>query len=89
MKPTVKKCADEGGQCTCAGNIFYGSTLDAKNKTIEKFAGIFDSPFHFLTSNGSLPVTCDSKRMADGDELFLEGTPKQCFCDDIGQMSAE
>lgn len=27
--------------------------------------------------------------MADGDEKFLEGMPKQCFCDDISKLSQD
>jgi hypothetical protein len=84
--PTVKKCADEGSDCTCNGNIFYGSAIDDEKKPITKFMDIFDMPFKVVASNGSQPITCNNKKMAE-DEDFLPGTMKQCFCDDIGKLS--
>lgn len=48
---------------------------------------IFDNSFKVVASNGSQPLTCNNKKMAEGDEKFLDGIPKQCFCDDIQKLS--
>lgn len=40
--PKVKKCADEGSDCLCNGNIFYTSSLDDDKKPITKFMEVFD-----------------------------------------------
>jgi len=86
-KPTVKKCAEQGGECQCNGNIFYGASLNYENKTLTKFDELFTMPFKYLSSNGSKPVKCSNKALAEDDDNFLNGIPKECWCDDIGKIS--
>ena len=87
-KRTVKKCAEQGGECQCNGNIFYGASLNYENKTLTKFNDIFTMPFKYQSSNGSKPVKCSNKALAEDDDNFLSGIPKECWCDDIEKVSS-
>lgn len=44
-------------------------------------------PFKYQSSNGKDPVKCTNKALADDDKNFLDGIPKQCWCDDIDKVS--
>ena len=77
----VLKCGDEGEDCTCKGNIFYGaSVVDEKASDFYK---MLTKNFNWKPSNGKEPVKCDNAQFGDP----LPGEPKTCFCDDIGKMS--
>lgn len=77
----VLKCSDEGEDCMCKGNIFYGAAV-VKEKASD-FDQMLTLPFKVQSSNDETPIRCDNARFGDP----LPGTPKACFCDDIGKMS--
>jgi hypothetical protein len=45
-------------------------------------------PFKYQASNGSKPVKCSNKALAEDDDNFLDGIPKECWCDDIDKVSS-
>jgi len=61
--------------------------LNYENKTLTKFNDIFTMPFKYQASNGSKPVKCSNKALAEDDDNFLDGIPKECWCDDIDKVS--
>jgi hypothetical protein len=83
VKPKVLKCGDENEDCTCKGNIFYGASIvDGK---AADFESMLSNSFSYKLSSGDAPVKCNNANFGDP----LPGTPKSCFCDDIGEMTSE
>lgn len=80
----VQKCSDEGDDCMCKGNIFYGAgVVDDKPSDFESMLTL---PFKFrLSPDEDIAIKCDNAHF--GDPLPGTQTPKACFCDDIGRVS--
>jgi hypothetical protein len=78
--PPPVKCADEGGNCQCAGTVFFGKqTLD--EGLYSAFEDFVTEPYAYKhNQNGN--ISC----MADGFsyEYELDYNTSSCFCDATG-----
>ena len=80
------RCADDGGDCRCNGDVFYmAKSSPSSNSTLS----FFDARSTFWTINsvnntGNLSCKASSFEGVDP----LPGSPKQCFCDDHRTQSS-
>ena len=81
-KPKIKRCALEGEDCACTGNVFIGA-LDVEGSKPAKFDQILNLPF-FYKENVTNQINCNLKAFI-GSDPFAEHA-KQCFCDAHGIM---
>lgn len=88
-KPKVKRCALEGEECACNGNVYIGA-LEIEGVKPAKFDQILNLPF-FFKENVTNQIDCNLKSFI-GSDPFADKA-KQCFCDahnvmDIGEAKA-
>ena len=79
-RPQVKRCAADGGDCTCrGGNVFYG-LLEVDGATPASFEEMWTNAFA-VKYDVSGTVGCNARTFGLDPQ---PGKAKQCFCDDIG-----
>lgn len=71
------RCAFEGEDCMCNGNVYYMAKGEEK-RPLDFFTASEDK-FTVNTVNNTQNVTCASETFEDTDPL--PGEYKQCFCD--------
>ena len=89
-EPTPKyephKCADEHGDCTCDGNVYYTpGSVDGKQLNFTQAISLTDQwTVNFV--NETKTVKCEHATFEDVDPKV--GNLKQCFCDDKKERSS-
>lgn len=78
---SVLKCGEEGEDCQCNGNVFYGAAV-VQDKAAD-FESMLTKQFKVRPSKESMK--CNNAHFGDP----LPGTPKACFCDDVHKMSRD
>jgi len=90
--PTVSKCADEGGQCSCTGQVYYGKRFEHQrfrntqpsNKKATTFDGLKKHGHYMRVVTGSMP--CTSEAFGGGNTYKgdpLPGFWKHCYCEEM------
>ena len=67
-------CADEGGNCQCQGNVFFGASAGAEPKRSEAFSNMLDAPYAFKRAPATGNVTCTQENFPS--EFPLHDTAK-------------
>jgi hypothetical protein len=81
------KCAEEGGECECQGNIFFGISATEGMKADETFAALRENPYAVKTNKGRRNATCSQENFPSEFPLGL--ARKDCYCDTYNTYSDE
>ena len=82
LEPKVKRCALEGGTCSCAnGNVFLGLLSEEGSSDKLEFDDFLENEF-VVKYNFTGDIMCDAGPHGFGSDP-QKGKAKQCFCDDI------
>ena len=81
------RCADDGEDCMCNGNVYYGDYEAEGYKTPLDFWAMTGGHWTVNSANNTKNVTCSPKSFEGVDPS--PGLPKQCYCDENKIQSDE